>query len=161
VATVPGVVVSRSGEVQNDDSNMDAEFASSGPMREPMPSAQKPMPSDLVDAPYGDSGVDVQFSGASKGRNQTVNDVLSMSESVVISSRRPRLPSMRPRPAREEPPRRPQVSALPPEIPGKSGVSATTLAIPLPDHGAAIQVTQSLLSPGESATITVKYRESR
>jgi hypothetical protein len=58
-------------------------------------------------------------------------------------------------------PRRPQVSALPPEIPGKSGVSATTLAIPLPDHGAAIQVTQSLLSPGESATITVKYRESR
>ncbi|MEY3214584.1 MAG: hypothetical protein RIT28_5065, partial [Pseudomonadota bacterium] len=53
------------------------------------------------------------------------------------------------------------VSALPPEIPGKSGVSATTLAIPLPDHGAAIQVTQSLLSPGESATITVKYRESR
>jgi tetratricopeptide (TPR) repeat protein len=69
--------------------------------------------------------------------------------------------SMSKRAERPPEPRRPQVSALPPEIPGKSGVSATTLAIPLPDHGAAIQVTQSLLSPGESATITVKYRESR
>ncbi|MBK9645687.1 MAG: hypothetical protein IPO67_11140 [Deltaproteobacteria bacterium] len=165
VTSVPGVAVMGGGEVINDDSKMDAEFASRGPMPEPTLSAPKPVIADPSGVPYGDVPAEDEYyddlSSVSEmavyfevpaGRSQNVN---------VEGRRRLHLPSLPKRAERPPEPRRPQVSALPPEIPGKAGVSATTLAIPLPDHGAAIQVTQSLLSPGESATITVKYRESR
>ncbi|MBK7756174.1 MAG: hypothetical protein IPI35_07150 [Deltaproteobacteria bacterium] len=170
VTSVPGVAVMGGGEAMNDDAKMDAEFASRGP--EPRQSAPKPVIADPSGLPYGDVPAEDEYyddvrSGAAmaqyevqtaSGRAQATSEEADF---AVESRRRLHLPSLPKRAERPPEPRRPQVSALPPEIPGKAGVSATTLAIPLPDHGAAIQVTQSLLSPGESATITVKYRESR
>lgn len=40
-------------------------------------------------------------------------------------------------------------------------LAATTLAIPLPDHGESIVVVESLLAAGEASTLTVTYRENR
>ncbi len=40
-------------------------------------------------------------------------------------------------------------------------LSATTLAIPLPDHGASLSVVQRLLAPGEVPTLEITYREER
>jgi hypothetical protein len=44
---------------------------------------------------------------------------------------------------------------------GKPAISATTLAIPLPDHGESVVVVQRLLDPGEAPTLTIRYRETR
>ena len=150
VQSVPGVVVT-DGRDANDDAKMDAERAESGPQAEPRPMEPKPV---TVYEPVPMDELDL-YGGAPAA---TQHDAVASVDVITMRRRGISLPSL---PKRAPEPRRPQVSALPPEIPGKAGVSATTLAIPLPDHGAAIQVTQSLLSPGESATITVKYRESR
>lgn len=40
-------------------------------------------------------------------------------------------------------------------------LAATSLAIPLPEHGARVEVSQRLLAPGEVPTLTLRYRESR
>lgn len=151
VTMAPGVVVSPNDER---DRRMDAERASGAteagpPKQEPYPVAPAPTPQGMANLDYAP---------------QLDDEESSYEVDAAVDIGRVSRPMRRPAPQkapRAEAPRRPQVSALPPEIPGKAGVSATTLAIPLPDHGAAIQVTQSLLSPGESATITVKYRESR
>lgn len=47
------------------------------------------------------------------------------------------------------------------EMPLTAPISATTLAIPLPDHGVHVEVAQSLLEPGESTTLTLRYRQQR
>ncbi len=44
---------------------------------------------------------------------------------------------------------------------GKPAISATTLAIPLPDHGESVVVVQRLIEPGEAPTLTIRYRETR
>jgi hypothetical protein len=44
---------------------------------------------------------------------------------------------------------------------GKPAIQATTLAIPLPDHGQSVVVVQRLLEPGEAPTLTIRYRETR
>ena len=44
---------------------------------------------------------------------------------------------------------------------GKPAIQATTLAIPLPDHGQSVVVVQRLLDPGEAPTLTIRYRETR
>ena len=46
-------------------------------------------------------------------------------------------------------------------IPTQPPLASTTLAIPLPDHGDHIAVSQSLLEPWESPTLTLRYREKR
>lgn len=45
--------------------------------------------------------------------------------------------------------------------PAIAPISATTLAIPLPDHGQHVEVSQSLLEPGEASTLVLRYRMPR
>ena len=47
------------------------------------------------------------------------------------------------------------------EIVSMPALSATTLAIPLPDHGQSLTVVQRLLAPGEVPTLELTYRENR
>lgn len=48
-----------------------------------------------------------------------------------------------------------------PDLHAQPALSATTWGIPLPEHGESVVLTQRLLAPGESPTVTVKYRETR
>ncbi len=48
-----------------------------------------------------------------------------------------------------------------PTLQGRPDLAATTLAIPLPEHGEAVVLTQRLLASGEAPTVTLKYRQKR
>jgi hypothetical protein len=45
--------------------------------------------------------------------------------------------------------------------PERPTLGATTFAIPLPEHGEAVALSQRLLAPGEQPEVTIKYREKR
>ncbi|MCP4808946.1 MAG: hypothetical protein GY884_26730 [Proteobacteria bacterium] len=75
-----------------------------------------------------------------------VDGVVYTVESAVYSWQHP------PPPVTERP--TPVLSTLP-------DLAATTLAIPLPDHGKSLSVVQRLLAPGEASTLEITYRETR
>ncbi|MED5373059.1 MAG: tetratricopeptide repeat protein [Myxococcota bacterium] len=48
-----------------------------------------------------------------------------------------------------------------PSLRNQPDLAATTLAIPVPEHGQPLVVTQRLLEPGQSPTLTLRYRETK
>ena len=56
---------------------------------------------------------------------------------------------------------KPQVSAGRVELSQLPDLAATTWGVPLPEHGQPVVLTQRLLAPGEAATVTLKYRETK
>ena len=70
----------------------------------------------------------------------------------------------RPKPAKPSAglsPSKPQVSTGRVELSQLPDLAATTWGVPLPEHGQPVVLTQRLLAPGEAATVTLKYRETK
>ncbi|MCB9791403.1 MAG: hypothetical protein H6741_01635 [Alphaproteobacteria bacterium] len=130
----------------------------------PQPAAtpQAPPTSDRVAQPQAPPSV-VTYAGEPDPTWSAVN----VADPLHPPSEPPRVspwapPTASPRVAPQSPARRatdPSVLAANPELPKRKPIEATSLAIPLPDHGESIVVGQRLLAPGEVPTLTVTYRE--
>lgn len=110
----------------------------------------------------------------SKVSGVTINAAPASSSSYGTAGPTTGAPAQAPRPGGRSTMAPPREDAPPPppatgktrpgdfaSLDGKPAISATTLAIPLPDHGESVVVVQRLLDPGEAPTLTIRYRETR
>jgi tetratricopeptide (TPR) repeat protein len=139
-----------------DDSDSFDDYAVYDP--EPMPMAEpepESVPMDAPDMAYTTSAVVVS--------TEQISRVVVNTPGVTTNG----APSPPPPPAKK-PASRPTQPTSPPPVTGvrvdlrsQPDLAATTWGVPLPEHGQPVVLTQRLLAPGEAATVTLKYRETR
>lgn len=115
-------------------------------------------------------GVEVIIEEPSEAFDDAEYDFATGTSLVDLVPERSRRVRLEPSPATPEPEARPQSVALDAPVTSSRqqvttlnmpALSATTLAIPLPDHGSSLSVVQRLLAPGEVPTLEITYREER
>ena len=94
----------------------------------------------------------------------TVSRVVVQTQGVTRNGSSPGPPP----PPAKKPASAPVQTTSPPPVTGERvdlrsqpDLAATTWGVPLPEHGQPVVLTQRLLAPGEAATVTLKYRETR